>query len=636
MWNVHDGRLTQEFTMLMPTSITSMILDGRQRKFILGDSTGNLRCFNCLNGAHMRNILLQPHAKAVSALAYSSIDRLLITSGWDRSVNVYQDTPPLDGENPYSLSRTLLRSIEDAHTSDITCLAMSRRLSLIATGDTSGWVKIWDLEFCQIDGIGLGHPTEVTCINFIDPHPCMLTGDADGNICIWGVRPFYPKYHVLFRGRIPRAALQVDREAELELMLQRLEKERKKKTAAAEKEESVRGNEEEKENKEDKEDEKDIKKPTEQSSDGSSSSSSSSSSSNPTFLTGEDEEENEKEEETFALTSMTRVYWRKKDVLPPPTINPYENEEGEIDSRHLIPKGDLSHLNHFDWKDKWRKENISGLRELKAADVVQFKEEVMAIEREEKMEKKEQQQPEQQEEEEEKEEEEEEECILIVCTTDEGQITIFDLLTYMPQSMLDHPLNEALLPPQLNSFNPLRRVARAGDDKAALERKMREVFSLFDVDDSGDIDVEELEEALGAMGHRFTQEECAALIAEADDDNSGVVEFEEFVALIALAQKKTNDREMELLQTMSGSSGTNDDEEGGGEVAAGSGGKKKKKKKKWTKAKSTGGGRGAVVVDVLNEWKGHQSAITALRVVDDPKRYIVVFALSCQLVLFLF
>ena len=49
-----------------------------------------------------------------------------------------------------------------------------------------------------------GHSTEITCMLFIDPHPCLVTADADANICVWGVRPYYPKYHVLYRCRIPR------------------------------------------------------------------------------------------------------------------------------------------------------------------------------------------------------------------------------------------------------------------------------------------------------------------------------------------------------------------------------------------------------------------------------------------------
>ena len=139
VWNASTGVLINEFSNLTPSNITQLTLDGRQRKFIVGDSMGNVKCFNVLNGAFMGSILLQSHRKAISSLFYGNEDRIIVTSSWDRTINVYHDAPPLEGENPYLKNRTLLRTIDDAHTSDITCTAVSRRLSLIATGDTNGW-----------------------------------------------------------------------------------------------------------------------------------------------------------------------------------------------------------------------------------------------------------------------------------------------------------------------------------------------------------------------------------------------------------------------------------------------------------------------------------------------------------------
>ena len=79
-WDAMTGVLRQEFVELTPKNITTLLLDGRQRKFIVGDSSGVLKCFNVLNGAFMGSILLEPHQKAVSALAYSTVDRLLFSA----------------------------------------------------------------------------------------------------------------------------------------------------------------------------------------------------------------------------------------------------------------------------------------------------------------------------------------------------------------------------------------------------------------------------------------------------------------------------------------------------------------------------------------------------------------------------
>jgi Ca2+-binding EF-hand superfamily protein len=613
VWNVIDGTLVNEFANLTSTNITSLTLDGRQRKFIIGDTRGDIKCFNILNGGFMGSILLQSHTKAISSLSYIPEDRILITSSWDRSIHVYHDTPPLDGENPYLKSRTLLRTIEDAHTSDITCTAVSRRLSLIATGDTNGWVKVWDLEFCRIDGIGLGHSTEITTMLFVDPHPCLITSDANANICIWGVRPYYPKYHVLWRGRIPRTVKPMKDGMKLKMILDQKVRESVMREMK-EKDEKDRGGDGDNDN------------------------------DDTTFLTGVPESQIEEEEDVFGITTMTRVHWNIKDVSPPPEKDPFADSsdlECDDEGKHLIPQGDLSNLSHHEWKDKWKKENIAGERERTDEDLNIFIKEVELIEREESMNLKEvrkkmkrkrrdENDSDESDSDESVEQKKDDQNIFIMCTTDDGQMTIFNLLQYLPKDMIASPIKEHLLPPQLNSFNPLRRVSREGDDKAALEMKMKEVFRIFDTDGSGDIDVDELEEAFSAMGHNFTKEECYQLIMEADDDNSGVVEFEEFVGLIAIAQQKTKDREMEILQSMNNSQkntrrksvaylrNENENKTSSEHDQVDD----SQKGKTWTKENTTGGGKGAPFIEPLHSWKGHQSSITALKVINEPKRYL--------------
>lgn len=506
------------------------------------------------------------------------------------------------------------------------------------------------MEFCQIEGIGLGHSTEITCMLFIDPHPCLVTADADANICVWGVRPYYPKYHVLYRCRIPRTPTPIEEDVRLASILKERE-ERKSKLNDNKNNKGTKDNQGNIDNNDNTNEE-------------------------DTFMTGmttEDqktEKDAETEEDTFAITTMTRVPWKLKDVLPLPKKDPHasdseEDENGNV--KHSIPQGDLSNLTHHEWQDKWKKENLAGAKKRTDEDVDIFMQEVNLIEQEEfpidyqKVRKKKK-----------KNEnknndlkkdyvsEQDKNSILLMCTTDDGQMTIFDLFPCLPAAMIESPIKEELLPPQLNSFNPLRRVTREGDDKAVLEMKMREVFRIFDQDDSGDIDVDELEEALGAMGHNFTKEECTALIMEADDDNSGVVEFEEFVGLIALAQRKTKDREMEILKSMTENNqhkrrsvafirNQEGEENNVGEAKSGAqsglegnieggvegdeeksdanderqeGKEQNSKSKNWTKEKNTGHQRGAPFVITLHSWKAHQSSITALRVINEPKRYL--------------
>jgi calmodulin len=60
----------------------------------------------------------------------------------------------------------------------------------------------------------------------------------------------------------------------------------------------------------------------------------------------------------------------------------------------------------------------------------------------------------------------------------------------------------------------------------------REAFNKFDKDGSGTIDAPELKATLNAMGQNPTEEEIFQMISQVDDDNSGEIEFAEFLKVI--------------------------------------------------------------------------------------------------------
>lgn len=67
--------------------------------------------------------------------------------------------------------------------------------------------------------------------------------------------------------------------------------------------------------------------------------------------------------------------------------------------------------------------------------------------------------------------------------------------------------------------------------------EFREAFFVFDTDGSGTISNEELGTVIRSLGQRPTEEELAEIIAEADKDGNGEVDFPEFLQLMA---KKIN------------------------------------------------------------------------------------------------
>ena len=131
---------------MIETDITAMCLDFRERKFILGDHFGNLFAFDFLNGAKMKEFAYEEtedraHHDETSRLVYCNEHATVVSVSWDRSVAIHSESEAEEG--------VLLRRIENAHSNDITALAHSYNLSLIATGGEDCTVKVWDYEFCR-------------------------------------------------------------------------------------------------------------------------------------------------------------------------------------------------------------------------------------------------------------------------------------------------------------------------------------------------------------------------------------------------------------------------------------------------------------------------------------------------------
>ena len=189
LWDAATAEMAHEFHECMDHEISTMVLDDRKRKFILADIKGNVKCFNYLNGAMMKDAD-QPHTENVSAMIYSVEDRCLITVGWDRKLIVLDEEP---GEDDIPT----LRSVADAHENDISAAAFSHPLSLIATGDSQGVVKMWDFQFLTFEGICHSSGIEVTCMKFVDPYPILLVADFSAQIHVYQVRPAIPRHKLL-------------------------------------------------------------------------------------------------------------------------------------------------------------------------------------------------------------------------------------------------------------------------------------------------------------------------------------------------------------------------------------------------------------------------------------------------------
>jgi len=195
IWNALTGELEHFFQDVTSSDICALSLDFRQRKFILGDQNGEVSVFNYLNGSKMKSneaaVGEMPRSisqsREISCMLYCNEDKVIITSGWDKVIRVYDELDPDDVE--------MLRSIHKAHESDINAMAHSRTLNLIATGDECGNISIWDFQFftheatCKDVRTGV-RGAGITALCFFADYPLLVSGDAEGKIKFWLVRPW--------------------------------------------------------------------------------------------------------------------------------------------------------------------------------------------------------------------------------------------------------------------------------------------------------------------------------------------------------------------------------------------------------------------------------------------------------------
>ena len=89
------------------------------------------------------------------------------------------------------------------------------------------------------------------------------------------------------------------------------------------------------------------------------------------------------------------------------------------------------------------------------------------------------------------------------------------------------PAKRAGMSSTLYKQSPVMRLSEAQIDE------FREAFNIFDTDGGGSIDTDELETVMRSLGQDPTPAELKKMVATADADGSGDIDFYEFVTLIA-------------------------------------------------------------------------------------------------------
>lgn len=76
--------------------------------------------------------------------------------------------------------------------------------------------------------------------------------------------------------------------------------------------------------------------------------------------------------------------------------------------------------------------------------------------------------------------------------------------------------------------------------------ELKEAFSIFDKDCDGSITVDDLESAFSSIGQKVSKVRLQSILAEADLDSNGVIDFPEFLTLVATKLNDPQEKELEM------------------------------------------------------------------------------------------
>lgn len=90
----------------------------------------------------------------------------------------------------------------------------------------------------------------------------------------------------------------------------------------------------------------------------------------------------------------------------------------------------------------------------------------------------------------------------------------------------------------LRKRNPAEYARRV--DINSKRKELRQWFNTMDVDGSGDITADELEEPLVSMGFAASAREVRRMVSEVDEDGSGEIDFDEFFKMMTRGDGASN------------------------------------------------------------------------------------------------
>ena len=256
-WDAVTGKLLKSFENIIEeekVEITAICFDDQYRQFILGDTLGRVRMYQCANGQLLRDLVVHSDGGEVLCILFNRVTDCIYSSSSRGQLIVQEDDGEglddgdgLDdgGEDKDEYNDNQNNSSKEDGTNqnknegdakteenqsskhgrqkgevfrrtrhdvvrlftrnhlvrpcEVTSLVQAPSLGLLAWGGSDGDVVILDAGTGNTEGMCIaatsaensGQRHAVTSISFLEPYPMLAVAYSDGSVHIWSCRPFY-------------------------------------------------------------------------------------------------------------------------------------------------------------------------------------------------------------------------------------------------------------------------------------------------------------------------------------------------------------------------------------------------------------------------------------------------------------
>lgn len=209
LWNLLTGEIKKIFSDLTKSDISSLVLDSKGKRFIMGDTEGNVGVYNVTNGAllktlskHKGEIIFLIHA-VNSQSAQNALNpqnpvavEYFISASVDNNIKIHDDK---------ELGESKLVSKFQLKDANITALIYERSVGKLLVGASNGVITFYETstgkgneEFFDTD-IHSGPESEITCLAFFTGEDTFAYANSVGKIKFVVMPKLQIKHEVIFR-----------------------------------------------------------------------------------------------------------------------------------------------------------------------------------------------------------------------------------------------------------------------------------------------------------------------------------------------------------------------------------------------------------------------------------------------------